>query len=198
MEKTCPRCGKVVIVSHEELSMREGVAVCPQCLAAFDMDGQLRSPQPQVKIRQAQPASGDTGRPMPTRLTAQPLPQHEGYSYCPECGKRLPPQVNFCPYCGIRLASSSTPAPGGEATPSSTPPAPAPHASSPAPSSAEPEPQLAPALAWTPVFPTVQYRMRKWGSAPASLRTRAVGYTVIIVLLALFAFIVYQGMLISY
>lgn len=193
MEKTCPRCGKVVVVSAEEVAMREGVAVCPQCLAVFDMDGNVHTPQVNSRTRKQvfDDAPVDSSRPIVSQAYAAPAPVAEAYRFCPECGKPLPDGVKFCPYCGQRLAAGATmivKAPVASPAVSQTVIENTP---------AEEERILPPAAKWAPVFPTVHYRMRKWGAGPASLRARFVGYTAIFVLLALFAFIVYQGMLIS-
>lgn len=197
MEKTCPRCGKVVVVSAEELAMREGVAVCPQCLAVFDMDGNVHQHQANTKTRQAATEVDETpvhaAQPVISQAYTAPAP--EAYHYCPECGKPLPGSVKFCPYCGIRLAAPTAPAPRTQVAPVASTPATVDTSATAA--QHEEERQLPPAAKWAPVFPTVHYRMRKWGSGPASLRAHFVGYSAIIVLLAIFVFIVYQGMLIS-
>lgn len=187
MEKKCPRCGKIVVVSQEEIAMRDGVVVCPQCLAMFDTDGSLH-------------VSSDTGLSRASQpLTADSATQQAHYCYCPDCGKPLPADVNFCPYCGISLKNLTKTTP------------------SPAVAVAQPIVQAEPVVAqpvamgaaietgvpvteapsWVPVYPTYHYRKHKWGHGPASLRTRIAAYIIIAALLILFVFIVYQGMLIS-
>lgn len=197
MEKTCPRCGKVVVVSAEELAMRNGVAVCPQCLAVFDMDGNVQQPRVNNTARQISDNAPETvsAAPHPAPSQASAAPVTEAFRFCPECGKPLPAGVKFCPYCGLRLAAPAASAPRVQAAMATESPAVADKPAASAPE--ENERQLPPAAKWAPVFPTVHYRMRKWGAGPASPRAKFVGYTTIFLLLALFAFIVYQGMLIS-
>ncbi len=191
MEKTCPRCGKVMEVSAEEVAMRGGVVVCPQCLAVFDLDGNLRTEQPQHTTRHIEEE--------PAREQAAPAAQNavnEPYHYCPECGKPLPEGVKFCPYCGTSLATPTAP-------PSPTPqPQPKreeqPRATQAASTTSKGDKkQATKTTQWAPVMPTLHYRPHKWGSGPASVRARLVGYTVILAELAVLAYTVYQGMLIN-
>ena len=182
MEKTCPRCKKKVVVSSEELSMRGGVAVCPQCLAFFDMDGNIVNASRQGHSRMK------AGEP------TLPAKDPEAYSFCPECGKPLPGGIRFCPYCGIRLSAPTEPRRDEGVAPESLKPAPVSVTPEPQPvvqPVAQPQPSQ-----WTPVYPTY-YRERKWGSEPASLRTRVVGYCIIVAQLIVLLVIVWGGFRIS-
>lgn len=182
MEMTCPRCGKVVVVSTEELTMHDGVAVCPQCLAVFDPStGDLRTARPR-----------GTHRSMPAPQSEPVKQQQEGYSYCPDCGKPLPPDVRFCPYCGIKLVPDA-PAASKPVVAATVAPALQPQEAPAQPTQVEtPEERK---RKWTPMLPSYSFRhtVRK---QPASLRARIVGFTVIIALVALLALIIYEGCLI--
>lgn len=183
MKKTCPNCGKELDVSLEEVTMREGVVVCPQCLSVFDMDGNTRDndePQGEVRKPQGQPASeaGDT------------------FSFCPECGHSLPAGVNFCPYCGTKLsqlrrsqaAAATVDTPETRVTEpedSQEPPQAQPDATPPRRSSKP-----------TMMVTNPQVGRRKWGTGEASTRARAAGYTAIVMLLGLLVYIIYQATLV--
>lgn len=173
MEKKCPRCGKIMKVSAEELEMHGGVVVCSQCLAVYDMSGNVHDSSDQGPVRTMSQAEAEAAA-------------SAGYHYCPDCGRTLPDGVKFCPYCGIRLAAQASPAEVQEQE---------------KPQESKQAPQAV--TTKTPerrhtVLPSLQhYRARKWGVEPASLRARVAGFSVIAVLLAVLAFIVYQGMLIS-
>ncbi len=187
METTCPRCGKVIVVSSEEVAVREGVVVCPQCLAVFDMDGNLHTSQPRHVTRSVSE--------QPDKRQQQPEARRddnttEPFLYCPECGKPLPGGINFCPYCGIALAAETT----AHTTPSQPARQEQPAATAPA---ATTRSKPAPAAQWTPVITTLHYQPNKWGTEPANTRTLAAGYTVIAALLVLLVFIIYKGLLIA-
>lgn len=184
MKKTCPNCGKELDVSLEEVTMREGVVVCPQCLSVFDMDGNTRDndePQGEVRKPQGQPASeaGDT------------------FSFCPECGHSLPAGVNFCPYCGTKLSQLRR----AQAT-AATVNAPEPQAggaeTAKVPDETQPEatPQRRSASKPTMMVTNPQVGHRKWGTGEASTRARAAGYTAIVMLLGLLVYIIYQATLV--
>ena len=179
-EKICPRCGKRVAVSSEELSLHDGVVVCPQCLAVFDENGVRETPQPgRVRVAQSQP------QPQATAV--------DEVTYCRHCGKPLVSDANFCPYCGKRVRGVE-PVPSDEPMVDLQPEPQQPQYE--APASPAPAPKE-PAMKWTPVYSNYHYREPKWGEGPASLRARLAGYVVIAVQLALLAFIVYKAVLIS-
>ena len=97
--RTCPRCGKVIAVSHEELTAHEGSIVCPQCLLLFtDNEVAAAARQARQALEAAKQAASQTA-------TAS-------YNYCPHCGQSIPHGINFCPYCGGRLSL-----PSAQATP---------------------------------------------------------------------------------
>lgn len=56
MRWTCPKCGKKLTVSDEQLIAQNGVIVCPQCLCTAEQPLPKR-PEPK---REAKPAQADT------------------------------------------------------------------------------------------------------------------------------------------
>ncbi len=80
---TCPHCQKTISVSQEEIALRGGNVVCPQCLGSYHIH---------------------------TDLTAEQVLAARGvvHPHCPECDRELPPQsgISFCPYCGASLSPS--------------------------------------------------------------------------------------------
>ena len=95
MQTTCPQCGKVMNVSPEELSVRDGLVVCPQCLNAYQAIEPGTLPRPHSP--QAETADETEHMQPPMR-------------YCPHCGQSIGEGINFCPYCGkaLNAASDST------------------------------------------------------------------------------------------
>lgn len=61
MRWTCPKCGKKLDVSNEQLIANDGVIVCPQCLL------QARQPIPQKRVA----ASGNSSSSPPPRKSNQ-------------------------------------------------------------------------------------------------------------------------------
>lgn len=181
-EKICPRCGKKVAVSSEELSLHDGVVVCPQCLAVFDDNGVRQAPQPgRVRVASPQPQE----------------PVSDEIHYCHHCGKPLVSDANFCPYCGKRVRGAD-PAPAEERQEERVEEnLPAPQPQQPDAIADDAPTAQEPAVKWTPVYTNYRYREPKWGEGPASIRARLAGYAVIAAQLALLAFIVYKAMLIS-
>ena len=77
----CPQCGKVIDMTLEELALSRKVVVCPQCLNEFLAHG--------VDV----PASM-----FRTTATAKSASKQ---LYCHSCGESLPVAgLRFCPYCG--------------------------------------------------------------------------------------------------
>lgn len=180
MEKKCPRCGKIVVVSAEEVAMREGVVVCPQCLAVFDMDGNVRHKAQQGTARHLEEASEQSPAPIAA--------EQDAFSFCHECGKPLPQGIKFCPYCGIKLGVVPAAVAADPVVVHDEP--------QDAPADAEPQPEPEEPK-WTPVYPTYHYQEHKWGTEPASPRARLAGYSIITVLLIVLGVIVYHGWLIG-
>ena len=66
MRWTCPKCGKKLDISNEQLIANDGVIVCPQCLL------QARQPIPKTRIRAREDNSAP---PVPARRQSTP-PEH--------------------------------------------------------------------------------------------------------------------------
>ena len=62
MRWTCPKCGKKLDISNEQLIANDGVIVCPQCLL------QARQPIPK---KRSTTASGDSSTTPPPRKVSQ-------------------------------------------------------------------------------------------------------------------------------
>lgn len=78
----CPYCRKVITMSKDELASTGAHVVCPQCLHDFIPEG--------VELPEKVPADVDSQRPH--------------VLYCHDCGRELPaPDLRFCPYCGTSL-----------------------------------------------------------------------------------------------
>lgn len=61
MRWTCPKCGKKLEVSNEQLIANDGIIVCPQCL----LQAHLPLPKARIRAREDEPAT-----PVPKRQTA--------------------------------------------------------------------------------------------------------------------------------
>lgn len=75
MRWTCPKCGKKLDISNEQLIANDGVIVCPQCLL------QSRQPIPTARVAaRLDKAAADTSAPparqSTTRDTSTPPPHH--------------------------------------------------------------------------------------------------------------------------
>lgn len=89
MKCFCPKCGRKMELSADELRAQKGMVVCPQCLTTFkaphfdDDDDELPPPIP-VRKRKSQPA--------PRKSDAE-------VRYCNRCGAPLPAGKTVCPAC---------------------------------------------------------------------------------------------------
>ena len=96
MKCFCPKCGRKMELSADELRAQKGMVVCPQCLTTFkaphfdDDDDELPPPIP-VRKRKSQPAPHKP----------QPAPRKSGTEvrYCNRCGATLPAGKTVCPAC---------------------------------------------------------------------------------------------------
>ncbi|MGM9869975.1 MAG: MJ0042-type zinc finger domain-containing protein [Sodaliphilus sp.] len=98
----CPKCGRKIEISADELHAQKGMVVCPKCLTTFrapritdDDDDETPPPIP-VRKRKSEPA--------PRKSTAT-------VRYCNKCGKPLPPGKTTCPSCTTPAPKRPTPAP---------------------------------------------------------------------------------------
>lgn len=88
MKCFCPKCGRKMELSADELRAQKGMVVCPQCLTTFkaphfDDDDELPPPIP-VRKRKSQPAPRKSGTEV---------------RYCNRCGAPLPAGKTVCPAC---------------------------------------------------------------------------------------------------
>ena len=91
MRWTCPKCGKKLDVSNEQLIANDGVVVCPQCLL------QARQPVPTARVAARYDAADKASAP-PPRKSASP-PAH----------KNRPKQAKASyRYTGVGGSASST------------------------------------------------------------------------------------------
>ena len=177
----CPQCSKVIDMTLEELALSKKVVVCPQCLNEFLAQG--------VDI----PASMLRTNVATTKRASKQI-------YCHNCGESLPVAgLKFCPYCG-----SSQNLTAAASTSSNT-----------AASAAATQPQAQAAtqamgdsnlkqhedkvvveddaydmLSHLPLIrPLPRYRTKR--EIMGSPFTRIICYFIILILLAIFAFIIY-------
>ena len=92
MELKCPKCGKWMAVSQEELVIHDCQVVCPQCLAVCQYEGGALV----VRDDSDAPYRHNAAVESDTRDTAK---------FCHSCGKKLPEGISFCPYCGADLSA---------------------------------------------------------------------------------------------
>ena len=96
MKCFCPKCGRKMELSADELHAQKGMVVCPQCLTTFkaphfdDDDDELPPPIP-VRKSKSQPAPR---KPQPT-----PRKSDAEVRYCNRCGAPLPAGKTVCPAC---------------------------------------------------------------------------------------------------
>ena len=177
MKTLCPQCGKELDVSLEELSLRDGLVVCPQCLTSY------QAVEPGTLTPPATKNGG--AKTVPTMR------------YCPHCGESIGEGINFCPYCGGNLHANTLDA----ANPTKAVDSPASHSRHGSHDKGtshhqhgndkEKEQQL---FDWKPIIPS--YRLAQIRrQEPASMRFQAFAISVILALLALLAFIIYKASL---
>lgn len=189
MEYRCPECGKTLQVSIEELELHGGVVVCPQCLTEFHtVLDEYDTPQLSGLHR---------GRKV--------IPEHLTYSYCHQCGHKIPEGVHFCPYCGhslrvvsaedVILSQQPDDEPVVEETPltTDTPASKAADSMKSAVSDDGDRKTLGSTRVWKPVLPSYRYLAKQ-----ARTRDKAshgfclMALVVIIALLAVLAFILFK------
>ncbi len=170
MELRCPHCGKILNLSIEELAASGKMVVCPQCLGEFVAHGV------EVAARRAAPKKPD---PSPKPAGAQAV-------FCHNCGRQLPVRgLNYCPFCGSSLHFSQ-PKPSEEDAPTPK-------------KEEEQRPQARPAspAAEKPLATTLQYLPNFMGrelrEEPAGPLTKFICSIIILILIAIFIFIVWEG-----
>ena len=170
MELRCPHCGKVLNVSIEEIAMNDRAVICPQCLGEFiahdvDISGVVL-PEKKKKAAAVPAAS----------------------AFCHQCGRQLPSEdLNFCPFCGASLKlDAPVKAASGQGS-----------ARSPEEVTEDAAATAATIIKEMPYMQGYRY-IPQFGSKelqpkPASLRFHLFAIFIIIVLLAIFVFIVWSG-----
>lgn len=86
----CPKCDKIIDMTLEELALSKKVVVCPQCLNEF--------------------LAKDVDIPASMLRTNVATQSAQKQLYCHSCGESLPVAgLKFCPYCGAsqNLAASA-------------------------------------------------------------------------------------------
>lgn len=73
MRWTCPKCGKKLDISNEQLIANDGVIVCPQCLL------QARQPVPKARLaaRSEKPAGRSKAQPSTISFDSSSLPERK-------------------------------------------------------------------------------------------------------------------------
>ncbi len=173
----CPQCSKVIDMTLEELALSKKVVVCPQCLNEFLAHG--------VDI----PASMYRTKVATTRASRQ--------LYCHSCGESLPVAgLKFCPYCGAsQNLTTAAVATKQDTTETSTQTQTSTQAMGDN-NIKDHEDQVVveddayDMLSHLPLIRPIP-RMRTKREIMGSPLTRAICYLVILILLAIFAFIIY-------
>ena len=172
-------------MSLEELSLRDGLVVCPQCLTAYQAVEQGTLP-PQV-----------------SRLEDSTTATH-AKRFCPHCGEKIGQGINFCPYCGGNLRDDAASSPDDVVKTASSRETGIHDKEQVSQQGAnkhrhgnpdkDDEPQQT--FDWKPIIPS--YRLAQIRrSEPASPRFQAFAIATILALLALLAFIVYHASLLN-
>lgn len=102
MKYKCPRCGKIIELSDDELASQGNVMVCPCCLMEFQ--GNLHE--------YAVPAEADSIQRQYYYGLASDNPS-PAVTYCRYCGAKISDNCNFCPVCGSKLTQEAVPQPQG-------------------------------------------------------------------------------------
>lgn len=165
-------------MSLEELSLRDGLVVCPQCLTAYQAveQGTL---SPQVS-RGEESTSAHAKR------------------FCPHCGEDIGQGINYCPYCGGSLREHAagraevTAASRHESAVRDNAQASQHVASKRRHDDGDKDDEIRHAFDWKPIIPS--YRLAQIRrSEPASPRFQAFAIATIVALLVLLAYIVYHA-----
>lgn len=92
MDYKCPQCGKVIVLSAEELMAQGNLVVCPQCLSEFVGDANAPVSRPDAEKYNY---GCQNGAELPVSQT------NVGNKVrCRYCGANIDKDCNFCPKCG--------------------------------------------------------------------------------------------------
>lgn len=197
MELKCPQCGKWMAVSQEELVIHGSQVVCPQCLAVCLYENGALVPR------------DDSDAPYRHNASVEMSPR-ESTKFCYSCGKQLPSGISFCPYCGADLRApfaggkphavnepqptSRQPEPVKEKPKPAEKPKPSRQPSSPVSTRREPETdQVEDKLrTMTHRYTNMHPHLHQRGTMPGPV-FKIVAYTIIVLLVLLFVYIVIAG-----
>ena len=104
MRWTCPKCGKKLNISNEQLIANDGVVVCPQCLL------QARQPIPKARVtdRDNQPKASPKRQQQTISFNSDTPPEHKSGTTPPPHKTRMKPATTSYRYTGLS-GSDSTP-----------------------------------------------------------------------------------------
>ena len=113
MKYRCPKCGKEIEISEQELTTLKNHIVCPQCLSTLKIDGDyayipLDFDEATPPVNSTKPAEPEVtcpscGKTLHGNPNFCPECGHKFVMSCPNCGKEVPPGAKFCLECGEKL-----------------------------------------------------------------------------------------------
>lgn len=175
----CPQCNKVIDMTLEELALSKKVVVCPQCLNEFLAHG-VDIPTSMLRTNVAT-----------TKSASKQI-------YCHNCGESLPVAgLKFCPYCGSSQNLAAAPKSKQDTTDTST--SPQAQASTQAMGDSNLKSNEDQVVVEDDAFDMLSHlplirpipRLRSRREVMGSPLTRAICYLVILILIAIFIFILY-------
>ena len=181
MNLSCPHCGKNVSISPEELAVTGGVVICPQCLAQFVAEG-VDLP----KVERHEPAP----------VASAEHDNRGSERFCYGCGKELPDHqgLRFCPFCGVPLLANEQSQPAREPVVATVATQPRTAVSAKASGSKSSSKLSSSSSSNTNAYRYVpNVYSKELPPEPPSLRFKILAYSIIMVLLAIFRFIIYKG-----
>ena len=104
MRWTCPKCGKKLNISNEQLVANDGVIVCPQCLL------QARQPVPKARVgaRDDQPKAAPKRQQQTISFNTETPPEHKPSTTPPPHKTRMKQASTSYRYTGLSGSSDST------------------------------------------------------------------------------------------
>ena len=106
MRWTCPKCGKKMNISDEQLIANDGVIVCPQCLL------QARQPVPKATVtpRDDKPQATSRRQPQTISFNTDTPPEYKPSTTTPPPHKtRMKPASTSYRYTGLSGSDNTTP-----------------------------------------------------------------------------------------
>ena len=105
MRWTCPKCGKKLNVSNEQLIANDGVIVCPQCLL------QARQPVPKATVtpRDDKPKAAPRCQQQTISFNADTPPEYKASTTPPPHKTRMKPASTSYRYTGLSGRDTTTP-----------------------------------------------------------------------------------------